>query len=76
MPSHSGAMMPPDMRHPPPQVYYAPPPPQVSAQAAMEEVIQGINTMEFRRGGGGQTYGRKDLNRPQQQYYQPPASRR
>lgn len=69
-------MMTPDLSMPPPQVFYSTQPSQVPPPAGMEDVIQGISSMEFRRGGGGQQYSRKDYNRPQQQYYQPPASRR
>ncbi|WAQ98956.1 TDRD3-like protein [Mya arenaria] len=69
-----GNMMQPDMSMPPPQMYYSAPAP-LGSPGGMEEVIQGMGSMEFRRGGGGQPYQARD-NRPQQQYYQPPPQRR
>jgi len=71
----SGGMMAQDMSVPPPMFFSQAPQGSMTSPTGMEEVIQGMAGLEFRRGGGGQAYPRRD-NRPPQQYYQPPAQRR
>ncbi|KAL4230472.1 tudor domain-containing protein 3 [Mactra antiquata] len=68
MTHQQGPMIPADMNVPPPQVFYTT---QPVSPSGMEDVIQGVNSIEFRRGGGGAPYVRKDNRGQQQQYYLP-----
>lgn len=63
----------PDLTVPPPQVFYTAPPPQMSP---IDDLTTAISSMEFRRGGSGPMYPRKQDNRPQQPLYQAPVQRR